>query len=84
MVWRGSDFSYITDLRPELYRPYVDTDIASRIDMSQDYNEVRIAAIKILQEHYDEFIPRWKGSEFVDTHPQCFMLCLSYLVLSTF
>jgi len=61
VVWRGSDFSYITDMRPELYRPYVDTDIASRIDMSQDYNEVRIAAIKILQEHYDEFLPRWKG-----------------------
>lgn len=85
VVWRGSDFSYITDLRPELYRPYVDTDIASRIDMSQDYNEVRIAAIKILQEHYDEFLPRWKGGEFVDMHPQCFMsYCLSYLVLSIF
>ena len=71
VVWRGTDFSYISSLMPQLRRPNFDSDILSTIKQQQqsdgDEEDQRIdtptrnAAIESLRGIYNELIPRWKG-----------------------
>ena len=60
VVWRGTDFSFLHKMRPELRKPQFDWDIASQIDLS-DKSDKKISATKAMREIYDELIPRWKG-----------------------
>ena len=61
VVWRGSDFSYLAHMKSDLRRPEFDSDIANDVDLSQEGEEVRIAATEALLNKFGQFIPRWKG-----------------------
>jgi hypothetical protein len=72
VVWRGTDFSYISSLMPQLRRPNFDSDILSTIKQQQqsdgdEEEDQRIdtpthnAAIESMRLIYNELIPRWKG-----------------------
>ena len=60
VVWRGTDFSYLHNMHPELRKPEFDMDIASQIDLSNEVDP-KISATHAIREIYDELIPRWKG-----------------------
>jgi hypothetical protein len=72
VVWRGTDFSYLSRLMPQLRRPNFDSDILPNIKQQQqskdgDEEDQRIdtptrnSAIESLRLIYNELIPRWKG-----------------------
>ena len=60
VVWRGTDFSYLHKMYPELRQPNFDMDIASQIDLS-DRVDRKTSATHAIRQVYDELIPRWKG-----------------------
>ena len=59
VVWRGTDFSYLHKLYPELRTPNFDMDVG--LVKSGDMNSLKLAATKAMREVYNELIPRWKG-----------------------
>ena len=74
VVWRGTDFSYLSKLMPQLRRPNFESDILSvnkLLQLQQQpnadeeeqriYTPARNAAIESMRGIYNELIPRWKG-----------------------
>merc|ERR1719253_1632102 len=63
IVWRGTDFSYLHKMHPNLRQPNFESDVASKIVASKKSGNVdeRIAATLFMRQAYDELLPRWKG-----------------------
>lgn len=60
VVWRGTDFSYLTSLQSRhkiMKRPQP----SQFIKLSPDRKNRRQVAIRKLREHYNSLLPRWKG-----------------------
>ena len=60
VVWRGTDFSYLHKMVPNLRTPNFEMDIASQIDLSGRIDK-KMAGTQAMRQIYDELIPRWKG-----------------------
>ncbi|KAL7553009.1 hypothetical protein ACHAWF_016247 [Thalassiosira exigua] len=60
VVWRGTDFSYLHKMVPNLRQPDFEADLSGRIDPSERVDK-RTAATNALRQVYDQLIPRWKG-----------------------
>ena len=64
VVWRGTDYAYLPKLGLGLsrLRPLDYEDIASKIDVTHDFNlDQKKIAVAALRERYDHIAPRWQG-----------------------
>jgi hypothetical protein len=66
VVWRGTDFSYLHKLLPDLRRPDFREDVAGKVGASSSSSSrvnssTRSAAVDAMRVIYDELIPRWRG-----------------------
>ena len=59
VVWRGTDFSYLHSLKPNLRRPSFEKDVASHL--GPDVHQAKVTATKAMRNIYDDLIARWKG-----------------------
>ena len=66
MIWRGTDFGYLSRLlRPKLSAPlgnYIEGMVKNRKATVTGHLEKKRAATQVLREQYDRLLPRWKGA----------------------
>ena len=60
VVWRGTDFSYLHKVEPDLRQPDFDSDLGHIMSLSSGIGNAT-AAVQSMREKYDSLIPRWKG-----------------------
>lgn len=58
LVWRGTDFSYLTKMKPTLRKPDFEKDVKDKMNRRLEEKESALRAIK---KSYNSLIPRWKG-----------------------
>ena len=58
IVWRGSDFPYLTLLNPQMRGPEYEIDVEPRV---QEYGREIGGIIRSLWDSYDILLPRWKA-----------------------
>ncbi|KAL7532469.1 hypothetical protein ACHAWF_004144 [Thalassiosira exigua] len=64
VVWRGTDFSYLTKIGRRLHRPdmkYTLDRVVATYDPEEVEADPKGAAVRALWNAYDRLLPRWKG-----------------------
>ena len=66
VLWRGSDFDFLPNLRRPMEKRPFDNEIEQTVverKLQQEYNgNKKKATARGLRAHYDTLLPRWKGT----------------------
>ena len=66
VLWRGSDFDFLRNLRRPMEKRPFDNEIEQTVverKLQQEYNgNKKKATARGLRAHYDTLLPRWKGT----------------------
>lgn len=60
VVWRGTDFSYLNHLMPDLRRAKINEDLVKELESTEEANK-KAVIIKGMREMYDNMWPRWQS-----------------------
>ena len=65
MIWRGTDFTFVKEMRMSLKRPSFTSTVVPAINKARELGrglrKKQAVAIEVLREHYAEYVPRWQG-----------------------